>query len=373
MLKVAVVGTRGFPNIQGGVETHCEQLYTRLSALGCHVTVYARAPYLGTEIQTHHGVTLIPIDCPRNKHLEAIIHTAKAVLKASHDKPDILHIHGIGPSIMTPFARCLGMKVIVTHHGENYKHKKWGFIGRQILRMCEAIGVFSANKVITISHHIHNQVQAKFFRTTTVVPNGVPPAHFISSTETLQRFSLQKDKYILAVGRLVPEKGFHDLISSFIQLSLKDWRLVIVGKADHEGEYSSKIVELAKSSDNIVLTGTLLGTPLEELYTHAGIFILPSYYEGLPIALLEALSYGVRCIASEIPANKNVKVNSMIFFKVGDIGDLATKIEQAVKNSMGKDEKVAQIRTISMKYDWDEVVKATLNVYHDVLKTTSLF
>ena len=276
--------------MQGGVETHSEYLYTRLAHLGCDVTLFARAPYVTYRETMHNGVRLIAVECPKSKHMEALVHTAKAILQARLLKPDILHIQSIGPSIFAPLARMLGMKVVVTHHGENYKHKKWGFLARQFLRLCEAVGSLSAHEIIAISEHISALLEAKYDRKAAVIPNGVEIPVFLESEDALEQFGLEKGRYILAVGRLVPEKGFHDLIEAFERACLIGRKLVIVGRADHEDAYSTNLKEKASRNPNVVMTGFLKGQPLQELYSHAGLFVIPSYYEGLPIVLLEALS-----------------------------------------------------------------------------------
>jgi glycosyltransferase involved in cell wall biosynthesis len=389
-LKIAVTGTRGFPNVQGGVETHCERLYPCLAALGQEVTVFARSPYVSYKTTIYEGVNLVAIDCPQSKHLEAIVHTGKAVLRAKELRPDILHIQAIGPSLFTPLARILGMKVVVTHHGENYKHEKWGFLARQFLRLSEFVGALSANEIIAISDYIASLIEAKYNRNATVIPNGVEISRPVETMKALTRFGLEKGKYILAVGRFVPEKGFHDLIEAFGRAALHGWKLAIAGRADHEDAYSTSLREQADGNANVVLTGFLKGTPLQELYSHAGLFVLPSYYEGLPIVLLEALSYGLRCIVSDIPANrisglrsetrseeretrfnielqkasgKQLAANGGRFFKTGDVDDLAGKIAEFAGRPMNDEEKRAQIAMIEREYNWDKIADETLKVY----------
>jgi len=374
-MKIAVVGTRGFPNVQGGIESHCEQLYIHLAKEGCHVTVFTRKPYVASNLHTYKGVSLMPVSCPKNKFLEAIVHTFKSVLKARKLKPDILHIHAIGPSLFTPLARALGMKVIVTSHGPDYKRKKWPFPAKVFLKFCERMGMTFANEVIAIADYISDDVKRKFNRNTIVIPNGVKTPFLADTDDILRRFDLHKKKYILAVGRFVPEKGFHDLIEAFNStridtfnhLGLDRWKLVIVGDADHEDKYSSDLKTTASKNSNIILTGFLTGQPLHELYSHAGLFVLPSYYEGLPIVLLEAMGYGLSCIASDIPANRNVELNEDRFFKAGDVNALTLKIKEFINKPWGEDEREKQIKIISEKYDWEKIADETLKIYRQVV------
>jgi len=366
-MKIAVAGLRGFPNVQGGIETHCEQLYPRLSGKGCAVTVFARSPYMSADTSAYRGVNLHSLPCSTNKFLETVVHTFKSVLLARRMSPDLLHIHAIGPSLFAPLARLLGMKVVVTTHGPDYERAKWKGSAKAFLKFCERMGMTGAHEVIAIADNIADDVRKKYGRTATVIPNGVEIPTPLQTTGALQQFGLEKGKYLLAVGRFVPEKGFHDLLDAFSKAGLDGWKLAIVGRADHEDAYSLRMKEQAAQNPNVVLTGFLKGTPLQELYSHAGIFVLPSYYEGLPIVLLEALSYGLPCIASDIPANRNVRLNPDNFFRTGDIDDLAARISLFATRPMTKEERMAQIDMVGREYNWDMIAGETLKVYERAL------
>jgi glycosyltransferase involved in cell wall biosynthesis len=218
-LKIAVVGTRGFPGVQGGVETHCEKLYSQLAKNGCDITVFTRKPYVSKDVPTFNGVSLIPVNCPRSKFLEAIVHTFKSVLMARKIKPDILHIHAIGPSLFAPFARAFGMKVVVTNHGPDYKREKWPPPAKVFLRFCERMGTKFANKIIAISGNISDDIKQKYGREVVTIPNGIEMPGHMETQDILKKYGLQKRNYILSVGRFVPEKGFDVLMEAFNKLA----------------------------------------------------------------------------------------------------------------------------------------------------------
>ena len=362
-MKIAVTGTRGFPGVQGGIESHCEHLYPHLVKLGCDITVFARKSYVTSGITEYKGVHLIALDCPKNKFLEAIVHTFKSILKARKLHPDILHIHAVGPSLFAPFARVLGMKVVVTSHGPDYVRKKWPLPAKMFLKFCERMGMAFANEVITIAENIADDIKRKYGRDSIIIPNGVNIPHPAETDEYIKKYGLHKQRYILAVGRFVPEKGFDDLIDAFNQGNFEQWKLVIAGDADHEDRYSRNLKVKAGQNSNIVLTGFLKGQPLHELYSHAGLFVLPSYYEGLPIVLLEAMSYGLSCIASDIPANRNVELDSERFYRAGDVKLLAVKMKEFIYKPWKEKERNNQLQLISETYNWERIAEKTLNVY----------
>ncbi len=372
-MKIVVLGTRGFPNVQGGIEEHCRNLYPRLAKRGCKVVVFTRKSYVDTTITTYEDVKLIPLPCPKNKFLESFLHTLYGVFAAKKVHPDILHIHAIGPSLFTPLARLLGLKVVMTNHGPDYQRKKWGKLAKVILKLSENLGSRWANDIIGVSESIAGSIREKYNRDVAVIPNGVTVPAILKTENVLRKYGLERKKYILTVGRFVPEKGFHDLINAFnsfttlnCQLTTDNWKLVIVGRADHEDKYSLDLKEKAGKNRNVVLAGFLTGEPLQELYSHAGLFVLPSYHEGLPIVLLEAMSYGLSCIASDIPANRNIELSEDRFFKAGDVKALAIKVKEFIAKPLSEEDRKNQISMISERYDWEKIAEKTLEVYGKV-------
>ena len=348
------------------MESHCEHLYPHLVRMGCDITVFGRKPYIQDDLKFINGIKIVPLTCPSNKFLEAIVHTFKSVMKAKKMNPDILHIHAVGPSLFAPLARILGMKVVVTTHGPDYERKKWTLPAKVFMKFCERMGMVYANEVITISKNISEDIQNKYGRVSAVIPNGVNIPKPADTDEYINKYGLSRRKYILAVGRFVPEKGFDDLIEAYLQGNYKEWKLVIVGDADHEDKYSRNLKAKADGHTNIVLTGFLKGQALHELFSHAGLFVLPSYYEGLPIVLLEAMSYGLSCIASDIQANRNVELDGERFYAVENVKLLTEKMEYFIDQPW-EEERDKQVKLITEKYNWSKIAEETMRVYERLL------
>ena len=363
--KIVVTGTRGIPNIMGGVETHCENLYPYIVQAGYDVTVVRRSCYLQAQQKTreYKGIHLKDIYAPRKKSLEAIIHTILAVLYAKKTNADILHIHAIGPSLLVPFAKMLGLKVVVTHHGADYDRKKWNKAAKYMLRKGEKYAAKYADKLIVISSKIKKDIAEKYGRTDTeLIYNGVPEAIRRTTTEYITSKGLAPYKYILAVGRFVEEKGFDYLIDAYSELHPEGYKLVIAGDSDHPTEYSIRLKEKAKEK-GIVLTGFIKGKPLEELMTHARLFVLPSYHEGLPISLLEAMSYVKDVLVSDIEANRLPELEETDIFKTGSTSSLKQSIEKKLQGGQNKNREYAMY-----KYNWQNIAAQTTDVYKTILK-----
>lgn len=365
--SVFILGLRGLPGVQGGVETHVENL-APLLAKECDVTVLVRACYEPENVNDRwNNVSIKRIWSPKSKALEAIAHTFLGVLYAAVKRPDILHIHAIGPSIMVPLARVLGLKVVITHHGPDYDRQKWGRMAKWVLKTGEYLGAKYSNKVITISKTIQKLIIDKYGIHSELIPNGVTLQPIAESESILSEFGLTPNMYILIVSRLVPEKCHMDLIDAFLQANIAEWKLVIVGSSDHPDSYSEQIMNASENHSNVVTTGFQKGQALSELFSHAGVFVLPSSHEGLPIALLEALGYGLRVIVSDIPANLEVGLDEDSYFPLGNVPILTQKLaEKSQKNQTSEDrEKIRE--WVSAKYDWGRIAQQTVAIYRDVL------
>lgn len=381
-MRIVVTGTRGIPDIQGGVETHCQELYPRIAARGHEVILMRRSCYLTPEAKeqarqarsrhnalTYKGVRLLDIFAPRRKSIEAICHTFLAVCRARALNPDVLHIHAIGPSLMTPLARLLGMKVVTTHHGPDYDRGKWGNLAKKALMTGEKWGARYSNKVIVISQVIADILARKYGRTdTALIYNGVPAPLRLSAHDYIDSLTLVPEQYIVALGRFVPEKNFDLLIRAWASSSLPaaGIKLCIAGDADHPDEYSRTLKELA-AQHGVVLTGFIKGERLAQLLSHARFFALPSSHEGLPISLLEAMSYNLDPIVSDIPANKIPQLAMTDFFHLTP--DSPEENIQALRALMEqKAATPATARNFDLTpYNWDNIADSTLEVYSSLL------
>lgn len=381
-MKIVVTGTRGIPNVMGGVETHCEELFPRIAAMGEDVTVIRRKSYVNDGLKEWKGVKLVDIETPKKKSFEAIIHTYRAINMAKKLGADILHIHAIGPALLTPYAKMLGMKVVFTHHGPDYDRDKWGKAAKMVLKMGERMGCMFADDVIVISDVIRNLIKDKYGRTKNVhlIYNGVSKPEICDYPEYFEELGIKKGRYILGMCRFVPEKNLHHLVEAFNiikneELRIKkqgstqaneelkgkdsgddDIKLVLAGDTDFEDDYSRGLKEMARKN-GVVLTGFVKGRKLHSLLTNCMCYCLPSSHEGLPIALLEAMSYGVKVIVSDIPANLEVGLPQNDYFHVGNVDELAKKLNDVITHP------VEHIEYDMTKYDWDKIAKEVRKIY----------
>jgi glycosyltransferase involved in cell wall biosynthesis len=367
-MKVAMTGLRGFPQVQGGVETHAEHLCPLLREAGCEVEVIVRKPYMPPEKGDEwKGVRFRRLPAPRSKGLEAIVHTFLSVLYAGIvSRPDVLHIQAIGPAMLTPLARLCGLRVVVTHHGPDYDRQKWGAFAKWVLKTGEAWGMRFAHRRIVISEAIRALVMEKYGLDSDLIPNGVTLPDLPATTGALRQFGLTPGRYVLLVSRLVPEKRHLDLIAAFSAARLEGWKVVLVGASDHPDDYVRQVLSVAEATPNVVATGFQTGLALRELYAHAGIFVLPSSHEGLPIALLEALSFGLPVVASDIPANLEVGLDAAHYFPLGDTNQLAVRLSGFAQIPPNRSWRLRTREWVGRKYDWQRIARQTLLTYQSV-------
>ncbi len=366
-MKIVVTGTRGIPDVMGGVETHCEELFPRLVELGYDITVIRRSAYVHDALNDWHGVKLVDIPAPKHKSFEAIIHTIKAFRYAKKIGADVVHVHSIGPALGIPYGKWNGQKVVFTHHGPDYMREKWGWLAKRILQLGEYFAAKYADRMIVISEEIRNIIACKYGRVKDVslIYNGVQPPEYCFDHEYFKALGIKQNRYVLGMSRIVPEKNLHHLIEAFNLLKEENripanFKLVIAGDSDFDDRYSHKLKEKARKS-GVVLTGFVKGRRLHSLLTNCCCYCLPSSHEGLPIALLEAMSYNLPVVVSDIAPNLEVKLPQDCYFKCGDVRALADGIEKWINK--GKSVRVDYDLT---PYDWDCIARQVAEVYESL-------
>jgi len=357
-MKVMALGLRALPGTAGGVESHCEQLYPLIAGAGVDVEILVRSAYVARAAPGQwRGTRIRRLWSPRRSGLEAILHTFLGVLYAAVHRPDVLHLHSVGPAIFTPLARAFGLHVVVTHHAPDYMQVKWGRLGKWILKTGERMAMRYANEVISVSRHGADELKRAYGREPVLIRNGVP---FIGPTESraaLDELRLEPGRYVLHVGRAIPDKRQDDLIRAFSRARLPGWKLVLVGNLSGGDEFSTRVRQLAEEHAGVVLAGFRSGVDLHTLFTNAGCFA-----EGLPIALLEALSAGSVVVCSDIPANHEIELPAGCYFQVGDIDAMATAIS-TIPDTIPPLVWQRLRDRVREEYDWPGIAEQTIRLY----------
>ncbi|VFQ46561.1 glycosyltransferase family 4 protein [Desulfoluna butyratoxydans] len=366
-MQIAVIGTRGFPGVQGGVEKHCESLYSVIGGIHpcSQIVVYRRRPYV-QEISAENkysNIKFVDLWAKKNKYCETILHSLIATFCCAVHRPDIVHVHNIGPALVLPFLKLLNIRTVVTYHSDNYNHDKWGMVAKKTLRVGEFFVRKLSDEVITVSQ---NQLKKVNSDNATFIPNGVELPNVSKADDYIRKMGLESVGYILAVARFAPEKGLALLVDAFQRLDT-NLKLVIAGDSDHESTYSLKLRRMIEADDRIIHTGYITGNELNQVFSHARLFVLPSFHEGLPIALLEAMSYGLPVLVSDIPANIEVDLPAERYFKCGDVNDLVKKLDLLIDipltTSQSRDLKIQ----VAQKYNWLRIAEKTMAVYEKAL------
>lgn len=368
-LHIAMLGHKRIPSREGGVEIVVGELATRMAAMGHDVTCFNRGGHHVSGVDfdekamtEYKGVKLKRVFTVDAKGLAAVTSSFFAAVKAAFGKFDVVHFHAEGPCVMLWIPKLFGKRCVATVHGLDHQRAKWGKFASFYIFAGEKCAVKFADEIIVLSENTQKYFEDTYSRKTVFIPNGVSKNALKPAEEITERFGLEKDGYILYLGRLVPEKGIHYLIEAFKEIDT-DKKLVIAGGASDSTEYAD---ELKKSAcDNIIFTDFVKGGLLEELYSNAYIYVLPSDLEGMPLSLLEAMSYGNCCVTSDIHECKSVIGECGVTFKKGDVGDLKEKLQRLLNDS----EAVEKYKSVSSDYvcnrfNWDEVTRRTLELYY---------
>ena len=364
-------GQKRIPSREGGVEIVVEELCTRMVAQGHNVTCYNRGGHhvSGSEfdskrLKEYKGINLKTVPTIEKKGLAAVSSSFFAALCCAFGKYDVVHIHAEGPAFFAWIPKLLGKKVIVTIHGLDWQREKWkaGF-GAKFIRQGERNAVKYADEIIVLSKGVQDYFEKTYGRKTMFIPNGVNRPKKQKAELITEKYGLEKDSYILFLGRLVPEKGIKYLIEAFKQVDT-DKELVIAGGSSDTSEFENEIKELAKEDKRILFTGFVQGQELEELYSNAYVYVLPSDLEGMPLSLLEAMSYGNCCLVSDIPECVDVVEDKALIFQKSDVNSLYTKLVDICCNSSKvKSFKCTAEEFVCNKYSWNKIVKDTCCLY----------
>lgn len=357
-MKISIIGLRGFPQIEGGVEKHCESLYPRIDDK-IDITVYRRKPYV-KENGLYKNITFIDLPSTKIKGVEAFFHSFIASIDAMKRKPDLVHYHNIGPALFCPIVKLRRIPVVLTYHSPNYEHGKWGKCARILLKFSEKIALKYADEIIFVNKFQMQKYNEKILKKSIYVPNGINDLSVSNDVSYLKKIGVEKNKYILSVGRITPEKGFDTLIKAYYKAKLNNIKLVIAGGVEFENQYMSDLKKLC-SDENVIFTGYVFGDDLCQLYTNASLYVLASRNEGFPLVLLEAMKYNLDVLVSDIPATHLVSLNKDDYFKVNNYKELAEKISNRVV--------IKQKRRYDLEdYDWNVIAKEITSIYYKVLE-----
>lgn len=363
-VDVMFIGLRSVNGGQGGVERHVSSLVEEFETLGLRTCTVVRNRYAPEgSVQLGRNSFTRALWAPRNVSFEAPAHSVLATLWAGIVRPKVLHVHAIGPSIVVPLARAMGLRVVCTHHGSDYDREKWGGMAKAVLRFGEWCQGNLANGRICVSRGLAQALTDRFGRQFNYIPNAVNLPRATAGRETLDKFGLEPGRYIVNVGRLVPEKRQDDLIRAFARLQRPDLKLVLVGGVDHPSDYTRRLKELADATPGVVMAGFQKGDALVQLLGNAAVFALPSSHEGMPIAALEAMSLDRPVVISDIAANMDLGLPEDCYHKVGSVDDLAARLGQALDRHAGQGVPAHDWSGVMSTYRWPTVAQQTLDVY----------
>jgi len=365
-MKIAFIGQKGIPAKSGGVDRHVESLAFFLSKKGQEVIVYNRYGYLEKNIREWEGIKIISLPFINNKNLAAITHGFFATVDAVRRRVDVIHYHGIGPCLLAWIPKLIRpkIKVVATLHSFDYGNDKWGVFAKFMLKLGEKMMTKYADQVIVLTSLMRDYLYQRHGRDCIVIPNGA----YIQvdyGTENLKQFNLEPKKYIVSVSRLIRLKGIQYVIEAFKNLQAdgkidKSLKLVIVG----DGEYQTKLQELAGLDKNIIFTGNQSGVILSQLYNQATLFIQSSEMEGLSISLLEAMAYGLPILASDIFANHEAAGETALYFNSKDVPDLSFKLEKILNDSVEAESMgLAAKHRAESDFNWEKISEETIKVY----------
>lgn len=370
-LRIAMLGHKHIPSREGGIEVVVEELTTRMAELGYQVTCFNRSghhvsgkEFDGANLHEYKGVKIKSVPTVNGKGLAAASSSFFAALFCAFGKYEVVHIHAEGPAAMCWLPKLFGKRVVVTVHGlDHARSGKWGSFARKYIMLGEKCAVKYADSIIVLSRNVQKYFSDTYGRKTVYIPNGVNRSRNLPAKLISEKYGLENDGYILFLGRIVPEKGIQYLIKAFKEIKT-DKKLVIAGGSSDSDTFFQKIKALAKGDQRIIFTGFAQGTILDELYSNAYVYCLPSDLEGMPLSLLEAMSSGNCCVVSDIVECAEVVEEKAVIFKKSDVIDLRDNLQYLCNHPEQVEQyKIDSSDFICQKYNWDDVLNETLVLY----------
>jgi len=366
-----MIGHKRIPSREGGIEIVVEEISSRLVERGNTVHVYnrkgkfvygSRNEYSKTKV--YKGIKIIQIPTIPIKGLDALIYSFFAVTRALFGRYDVIHFHAEGPGVMILITRLFGIRSVATVHGLDWQRAKWGNFASKYIKYGEKVIAGRADEIIVLSLNNQKYFLDNYNRSTNFIPNGVNKPNIRKASLITEKYGLLGRDYLLFLSRLVPEKGLDYLVDAFKNIKTEK-KLVIAGGSSHSGEYEKEIKEKAAIDSRIIFTGFVQGELLEELFSNCTAYILPSDIEGMPLSLLEAMSYGCFCLVSDIPENTEVVGDFAVTFRKSDTKDLQEKLEGLLNKGFSTHTSVEISAYIQKKYNWNEVVDRHLKLYNN--------
>ncbi len=376
-MKIAVIGPKGLPAKQGGIEHNGAEIYPRIVAQGHSVDFFARSSYTDStwfDRYDYEGVQVISLPSIRLRGMDAFFCSALGAIATCRSRYDIVHFHALGPALFTWIPRFLSFakntKIVVTCHGLDWRRAKWGWFSSTLIRLGESAAVQFAHSIIVVSQDLESYFCKRHGRSTVYIPNA--PASYVDSDSSFSygaSLGLTQKKYLLFLGRLVPEKRPDLLLQAFTFLKPQGWKLVFVGGNSDTNAFTTQLFAMAAGREDIVFTGELRGHRLAEIVRGAGLFTLPSDLEGLPLVMLEAMREGLPVLASNIPAHQQLLSQERgVLFEAGNLKSFIRCLDWAIQNpqTLSFMAKRAQ-EHVRANYDWDHIATATVNLYTNLL------
>ena len=369
-LNIVMLGHKRIPSREGGVEIVVEELSTRMVNAGHKVTCLNRAgkhvsgkEFGAASLSEYKGVRIRKVLTLDKKGLAAMSASLTGAVVAAFGRYDVVHFHAEGPCAMLWLPKLFGKRCVATIHGLDHQRAKWGRFARAYIMLGEKCAAKFADEIIVLSKGVQQYFCETYGRETVFIPNGVSKPEIREAKEITDCFGLEKDSYILFLGRLVPEKGIHYLIEAYRNIKT-DKKLVIAGGVSDSGEYGEELKKLANNHSDIVFTGFVQGRLLEELYSNAYLYVLPSDLEGMPLSLLEAMSYGNCCVTSDIEECAAVITDHGVTFPKGNVAALTETLQTLCDDMIIVTKYKEQAANyITGRYSWDDVTERTLELY----------
>lgn len=357
-MRIAFIGQKRIPDKSKNIE----EIAMHLTDMGHEVFAYVQNNRK-EKINEYQGIKLIYIPVIFTKNINAVFYSLLSTLHAIFCQYDVIHYQGIGSCALSFIPKLLQKKtaIISTFDCRNYVDKKYGWFAKKYLKFGEKMACIATHATIVPRKTLKSYVFSKYKTKAIFIPNGAS-AKLSPKTDVLERWNLKDKKYILSFGNYLEDRGLEYLIESFESLERTNklsngFKLMII-------ENDSKFKNVTSEKNNIIFTKNHAGSTLQQLFSHAYLFIQPSKSKESSAHLLEAMSYGVAPLVSNFQENLDIIGKCGFSFHSRSEEDLEEKLAYLL-NKPEEVEKIGKMakERIKKEYGWDTISRKILRVY----------
>lgn len=364
-MKIAIIGSRGYPYVYSGYETFVKELSERLVRKGIDTTIYCHKNLFKKRPEKINNINLVYIAGFKSKYLSQFFHSFFSFVHCIFNKPDLILAVNVANGPFGIISKIFKIPTLINVDGLEWKRPKWKGLGSLYFKLAAKTATIFFDIIINDSEEMRKIYLNQFKIDSKVISYGSP--EITNHNNQLSNFGLNELEYFLVVGRLIPDNNVDLIIDGFLK-SNTNKKLVIVGDVPYNDRFSKKIKKI--SNERIFMTG-YINDPnvLYELYVKSYAYIHGHEFGGTNPTMIKALAYGTAILALDTPFNNEMLQKEKFGFYFSKDSNSIKSLIELMDNDISRIKFMKQNshKGITKKYDWDCITESYIKVFNSLL------